>query len=428
MKPLQTTESGQISYRSAPIPSAKIEYAFYCALFYSLMADVFEISIPLLAGALVLGVAMLCLWELRSCAKIIYAPVFLLLACVLSLLVIQNLMHDLAIIDSFLRPFIIWTLQLIIVQSLCLRAGFSLRYPIVLLLLAAPMLPYIAFNPGEVERARVDVELGVQGGLSHPGGLSEWFGFFAVYFAICGLETKRFTYRIGAWTLAVGSLFVVGLTVSRGPIFGAALAIVVGFRGLLRRGFLPLLLLIIVAGVTYESGLFDEVISNYSDRGFEETGREELWPAVIERIFESPETPLIGVGLAKTGTYALSAAKSNPPHNAFLYFLLASGIVPFAFFVGFWLVAALRSIRSKDRESDPYRVPYWTYTFVAAMLGDSGFMSPWALLTLSVSAGSAVVYGKQRLLLLRLGNKIGSRLVTIAPPTRNSGTVAHRRL
>ena len=61
------------------------------------------------------------------------------------------------------------------------------------------------------------------------------------------------------------------------------------------------------------------------------------------------------------------------------------------------------------------------------MFGDWGYMSPWALLTLSVAAGSAVVYGKQRLVVVRVGNKIRFGLFPGHKSPEPSTLLAHNR-
>src|SRR5207247_1615925 len=100
----------------------------------------------------------------------------------------------------------------------------------------------------------------------------------AVFLAIFGLEARRVSFRIGAWVLAVGCLLIVTLTVERGPLFATVLAITLGFRTFLKRGFVPVLAVVILAGVALASGLFDQASSKYKERGTEETGREILWP------------------------------------------------------------------------------------------------------------------------------------------------------
>jgi O-antigen ligase len=143
----------------------------------------------------------------------------------------------------------------------------------------------------------------------------------------------------------------------------------------------------------------------------EETGRELVWPAAIERIFSSPFIALFGVGEADLGMYVTSSPKAITPHNAFLRFWLSSGVVPFAFFLAFWIQAAQRSAMKGNRhEWDAYRLPLLLFTFVDLMFGDTSFMSLWALLAISMAAGSAVVYGKQAFVRVRIGNetKIGT--------------------
>jgi hypothetical protein len=393
---------------SAVIPSGKVECAYYFAVFYSLASEGLGISLPLLAGVSILTLSIICFVQLRSCAKTVYGPIGFLVGCAVSFGVIQVAVHDVSLLDSNLRAFIIWILQLIIVHSLCLRQGFSVRrYPIVLFLFALAMLPFLTFDPGEMERARVNVELGIGGGLTHPGGIAEWFGFFAVYFAVRGVENKRLRIQICMWLLALGCLSLSVLAVSRAVLFAVALSLTVAFRGLLRHGFVPLLMIVTLTGVVYATGLFDLAISHYSSRGMEETGRELLWPRAIERIFNSPFATLFGVSEPEVGMYVLSPTIATAPHNAFLRFWLSSGVLPFALFLAFWIQAAWKSRTHRDRqEFDAYRLPFLLFTFVDIMFGDTSFMAPWALLAMSVAAGSAVVYSKQRLVSVRIGNEM----------------------
>lgn len=392
-----------VNYTRVRIPSSKLEWGFYAAIVYSLTADVWGISIPMFAGALTLAIAALCIWELRTFAKAAYTPIWLLLACAITYILVQVVVHEESIRSESIRPFIVWSLQLMVVHSLCLRPGFSRRYPLVLFCVAALSLPYLAYNMGNVERAHVERDLGLGGGLTSVNGLGEWFGFFAIYFAIYGLETNRFTHRLAAWGTMVGCLLVVGLTVSRGSMFGAALGIVIAFRSLLKRGFIPLLLLLTMTGIVYESGLFDQAFIGYEERAMQESGRERIWPAVIIRILESP---VFGVGESEVATQ-MSAARFDQPHNTFLYIALSAGAIPAALLMVFFIQAGRKFVMQTKTQRDAFfQVPYLVFTFVVLMLGDLGFMAPWALLTLAVAAGSTVVYGRQRLFAVRTGNKV----------------------
>jgi len=225
-----------------------------------------------------------------------------------------------------------------------------------------------------------------------------------VSFAILGLDAKWVIIRTVYWLSAAGCLFIVGLAVSRGMLLAGAVAITVGFRGLLKRGFLPLLVLIILSGVIMESGLLGHIVSNYEERGMEETGRVLLWPYVVERILSSP---IVGVGFTNISTYIPEIASSiSTPHNSFLFYALSSGILPFASWLLFWI----RSIRSGWRsfshleslEDGSFRVPFLLYLFIGCMLGDLN-IDPWVLVAFSTAAGSPVFHTRKR---LRLAGRI----------------------
>ena len=276
----------QLRPRPIRAPSSKTEYAYYCAVIYSVMAPAVGLDIPIVAGAMILVISASCIMQLRSGAKIIYGPIALLLAFAACFFFVQIFIHGESIFDSTIRSYVIWILSLIIVHSLCLRPGFSLRFPLILFAIGVATIPFIGVNGAEGDMARV--EIAVQGGLTHPGGLSEWFGFLAVFFAVLGLQARRGLFRIGAWSIAVGCLFIVTLTIERASLFATLLALTVVFRRLLKRGFAPVFALLVLTGVVYESGLFGVAVSKYFDRGFEETGREVIWPAAVDRIFGLP--------------------------------------------------------------------------------------------------------------------------------------------
>ena len=140
------------------------------------MAPAIGLEIPLLAGVMIFGISAFCFFQLQSCGKLsVYRPISLLLAFAVCFLSVQIFIHDESILDSTIRGYIIWILGLMIVHSLCLRPGFSLRFPLVLFAIGVAIIPFIGVGGGEMDKARVDIA--VQGGLTHPGGLAEWFGF-----------------------------------------------------------------------------------------------------------------------------------------------------------------------------------------------------------------------------------------------------------
>jgi len=384
------------------IPSLKLECAYYLATIYSIAAQAVGLEVPALAGASLLAIAATCILQLRASLKAVYGPITLLFACAISFLCIQIVVHGVSITDQTIRPFILWIFGLIILPALCLRRGFFLRYPFFLFVVGAATLPFLEFDPGKAGAAHVDLTTSLGRGF-----LGDWFGFCAVFFAIAGNESRQRFFQIGAWLMAVGCALLMTFSIGRTSLVGTALALTVGLRSLLKRGFVPVLALVILAGITYGSGWFDAAFSNYAERAMQETGREILWPAAIDRIFSSPFVSLFGVGEPNI-LFELSPGRYSGPHNAFLHFALSSGVVPFAFFLAFWIQAAWRCAHAKGQETDPFRMPYLIFFFLPVMSSDLPFMSPTALFGLSVVTGSAAVYGKQRLHVARVGNKIRS--------------------
>ena len=173
------------------VPSRKLEYAYYVAIIYSVMAPAVGLDIPVLAGLMLLIISATCLWQFRSSFKAVYGPIALLLACAISFFFIQIFVHGEDVMDSNIRGFITWVFGLMIIQSLCLRRDFAFRFPLVLLGIGLVTLPFINFDRGEMEMARV--EIAVQGALTHPAGLAEWFGFLSIFFTVVGVESRRAT-------------------------------------------------------------------------------------------------------------------------------------------------------------------------------------------------------------------------------------------
>jgi len=334
-----------------------------------------------------------------SRAKEINRPTAFLIACIISFILIQTVIHGMPLTADIIRHFIVWGAGLIVVQSLCLRPRFLHRFVVVLFVLGLVAVPFLTFSGGplEVSRARIDVQ--VSGNLTHQNGLASWFGFCAIFFAIFGLESNRSVLRAISWLLAAGCWLIIGYTVSRGTLLATAIATSFGFRRILGRGFAPLILLLLIVALAAESGLFEDIVSRYADRSTEETGRLLLWPYVIERFLMSP---LLGVGVINNSTYVPELNQSiSTPHNSFLFFALSSGVVPLALYVTYWIRAARRYFsRSKRHEYAPYQIPFLLYVLVIFMLGDVN-MASWVLLALTVGAGAGASYHGREAILAR---------------------------
>jgi O-antigen ligase len=370
-------------------PPRSVEYAFYFTVFYSLLSGYLGVEVPFVAAGMTVAVAGFCWKKMGIRTKEIIAPIKLLLACILSYVVLQIAVHGISPSDDSIRSFILWFCGMVVVQSLLLRHGFLLRCSLFLFFLALVTVPHLAFRtPDVVDRASIDIA--VAGNLTNANGLAGWFGFCVIVFAISGFEARQTKISIFYWILAAASLLVVGLTVSRGVLLGISFALAVGFRRFLKRGFLPVLGCLIVAGAIASSGAFDQVVSNYEQRGTEETGRGKIWPAVLERISNSP---FIGVGVSELATSV--EGHLTMPHNSFLFFGLTSGIIPLALWVAFWVNGA-RSCGRRDRSTySAYRIPLLIYALSTFIFGDIT-TSPWVLLSLAVGAGPIVVHQNHR--------------------------------
>ena len=171
-------------------------------------------------------------------------------------------------------------------------------------------------------------------------------------------------------------MYMVGLTVSRGPLLGVALAAAVAFRPLLKRGFLPVLLVLALAWAFVAAGMFDGIIASYAERGAEETGRGIVWPAAFARFIEAP---LFGVGVSNVFTL-LPSGRNVSPHNALLWVALASGAIPALLFVVFWTRALRVALRAYlVGAADPYLLPLMVFALLEVVVLDTAFMSSWHL-------------------------------------------------
>lgn len=168
---------------------------------------------------------------------------------------------------------------------------------------------------------------------------------------------------------------------------GVALGTVVAGRHLLKKGFLPALLIACIGLGAVALGVFDQSMKSYEARGTEDTGRLTVWPYIIDGFLESP---LIGVGHSNVG--ASPKGHLINPHNGFLYLAQSSGIVPLALFVAYWIRsgrAALKADRGKSPDS-AFFIPLLIYTFITVNLSGLTFMKEWAIVSLAISMTASV--------------------------------------
>jgi O-antigen ligase len=222
--------------------------------------------------------------------------------------------------------------------------------------------------------------------IANGNDLAEWFGFCALALTIQGFEARSGFRKWISWTAAILSAFVVALTVSRGPLVVLAICLIIVFRKQARRSFLPILAVIALLVVVMASGVLNQVITQYTDRGTVETGRFTVWPRVVERIWASPGA---GVGVSHLLTdsgfrIADGRIKMIPPHNAFLFIALASGVVPLFFFCLYWLIGLRGALKGSSplNPNSAYLLPLWVYVFMSLFELDAAFEQPWAIVVM----------------------------------------------
>jgi O-antigen ligase len=372
----------RIGNDSRCIPPRYVEYLYYAYVVYGIVGSAWGLTVGMLGGGMLAGLAAFCIMRVGSRATTVYAPIALLLGCTISYVVIQLVVHGESFMDGSVRGFVNWIQVLLIVQALALRQGFLHRFSLVAFLTGLPGLKnlQVAEHIGGYER--VGLARGKQEYyLANANGLAGWFGFCAVYFIVVAIETKRTVVRVVSGLLAVGCLYVVGITVSRGALLAVAIATIVALRRLLKRGFLPVLCLAILSLIIYASGVFDQAGAYYAARGLQETGRGLVWPLALERFLNSP---LTGVGVSNVPTYVSNRVFT--PHNSFLFIALASGIIPLVFFVTYWwrvMQSALRASTKRTGDA-PFCLPLVIYAFLQSLMTNQ-LVEPWLVVTLAVA-------------------------------------------
>jgi len=365
----------------------EMEYAYYAYLLYSILGRALGLSASFLGVGILTLLAGLCVRRLKGQAFTFYAPIAPAMWCAFSFVTIQVGLHGESIMGDSVRLFVTWIPTLILLYSISLRKGFLHRFALVVFGIGLSALPYLQYeSSGSVERAALNRE--VSGVLAGANGLAAWFGFCALFFILKAIETIRLLDRALSSLAAIVCLFVVAFTVSRGVLVSVAISLVLAFQRSLRRAFLPVLFLTILLAIALTTGLLDSIITSYSERGAEETGRLLVWPVAIERFLASP---IFGVGLANVGS-DIGSGRLISPHNSFLFIGIASGVIPLGFFVAYWSRAFSGAFRSYAKRA-PYGLfcmPLTCYAFMVSFASNVPFMVPWAVATLSVAIGSGV--------------------------------------
>jgi O-antigen ligase len=372
---IESVTSGEVRTMSAP--SSFLEYGFYLNLCYTLLGGVFGLAVNNLSSAVLVLLLLLCLTEVGYQALYLVRVVVLPLACGIVYSFIQLFFFDESLTIA-VRPFLIWMVTLILVQLLSLRENFLHRFVLVMFIIGLAALPYLSIHQTvRFQRASIDKAIG----FGHPNEMAAWYGFCTVYFAILGFVARTNALRSLSWLTAIGCVYVVTLTVSRGALLAILIAIVIAGRQSLKNGFLPVLLFASLGWIVMELGIFEETARSYATRGTEDTGRLAVWPLIIDSFLDSP---LIGVGHSNVG--AITAQGSFvTPHNSFLYVAQSSGIIPLVFFIAYWVSAARAAFRASGKSPEAiFYVPMVTFSFLLANSLTYAFLESWAIVSLAI--------------------------------------------
>jgi len=376
------TVKRSVRVAALPVPPMLAELTFYGLILYGIIAQAWGISVPLLGAAGLAILASYFIWRSRDHFGPIFGPLFPVLCCAVSFLLVQLVFYENSLMADENRGIVTWIFMLIIVQSLLAREGFLHRFALATTAIAFVLLPYMVSNYGNavsasVERAGLERSVG----LANSDDLAAWFGFCCIFFVVVSIETRRHLIRIASVLAALIFLGLVGLTVTRAALVGTAIAMIVALRRVLKQGFLPVLLLAAVVSVVFASGFFDQALSSYMARGTEDTGRLEIWPLAVQRFLDSP---FFGVGPDDIATYVPSKSMAITPHNAFLYVGLMSGIIPLMLFLWYWFKAITGAyhLSRKGLQDASFQLPLLIYTLIQCVFLAVIFMHPWAIVVL----------------------------------------------
>jgi hypothetical protein len=379
-------------YASALAP---VEYGYFFVIFYTVLGAPLGLILigGIGSGFLSIPVLALCFVALGPSVLTVLQAAWIPLACGASYLFIQLVVHGLSFYEMYVYQFGPWLLAIFIVQALVMhRPSFLHRFAWFTFFISLATLPFMTIMSGGGHvRMGLDREIGV---LANPNALAAWFGFCVLYLTIKGYVETRLPYRLAEWFMALGCLYVVTLTGSRGALIAIVASLLVVSKRLLTVGFLPILMLAVLVLGLIEFGAFDDAIGMYTRRGAEETGRLQVWPLLIEQFVNSPA---IGVGASHAGAET-SPGIFRTPHNGFLLFAVASGVVPFFLFCAYFVRSGMAALHSNISDQNfLFYLPLVTYSaLIASSAGNIEFMAPFAVVSLAAPFASNLTSSESR--------------------------------
>ena len=359
---------------------APVEYGYYFVIFYTILGAPLGLILMggIGSGFLLVPILALCFVALGPAMLTPLQTAWIPLACGTVHLFLQLGVHGESLYHTYVYLFGPWIISLVIVQALALhRPNFLNRFIWFTFFMGMAMLPFMSLGKaGGYDRVEVSQDMGY----ANANALAGWYGFCVVCMFIKGYVEENLSSRLMHWMLAVMSLYLVTLTVSRGALIAIIGSLIVAGRHFLKGGIVPLISLAGLGFGLMELGVFDQAVRSYSIRAGEETGRFRVWPLLIERFLSSP---LIGVGVSHAGA-VISSGKFVTPHNSFLLFAVASGIAPLVLFCSYIFRAQWTAFRAgRSNHERPFLLPLVTYTVLIICAGNMDFGAPWAIVALA---------------------------------------------
>lgn len=359
-------------------PPVYLEYAWYVSLTYATVGEPWGVSIPIAGAGLLVILTMACVYYVGDRVFEVYAPASWALCTGIVVIAINYVFYDVYPLGGTLS-FVNWICTMLIAHVLLLRPEFFRRFALVAFAIGVCSLPLISVrNVGGIVRAWG------AGGMSNPNVLGMWFGFCALFFLFWGLQAKKTIVRASSWAAALGALYIVFLSVSRGAMVGIILACVIGLRSTLKQYFLPFLSVVLVFLVVYASGVFDELIDQFVTRGTVESGREKLWAQGIPRVLDSP-----WIGVSEDDVkMPLPNGLYTTPHNGLLHIALSAGIGPLICYLIYLArvgAGTLRMMWKMNYAEDLVLPPLVVFGMFQMMVSDYAFMSAWDVVVFALA-------------------------------------------
>lgn len=357
-----------------------LEPLFLIYFFYSFTSEIFKFNIPYMGGLLLGFCSAIAFYEIlqrnsiaefRLLTLTVFTSIFFVL--------IQYLAHNVSIMATYSRPFLIWPLQTLVVVCLTRKSKFLKHLVTVMFIISiarrfAVFASIFSDTSFFIEETSVVVE--------RINSVAGWNGFCALALWMFGWRTLSRTSRIVYWSAALVALFLMLEMTSRGALLAFGVGFLLSFLSVPSKfRFISVIgigfLIVLLSQLTF----FSTYIQNYEARLLEDTGRTGLYTQSIELIMDRP---FLGYGTRLIGGVGGFIGKSErimkSPHNPFFLLILGSGIMPAIPFAATWIIAFKESIKNRKKVFESVDLlPLVACAFIFSNLSNTSFMNYWVI-------------------------------------------------